>query len=203
MITSKFKKGPPELIEALLSVRKHFIYAGAFSAAVNILLLVPIMYMMLVYDRVLSSGSMSTLGMLTLLMVMLLVAIGAFEWVRTYILIAASNNLEMTLRDRIFNATFRLSLQSAGSNRSTQALADLTGLRQFLTGNGIFAFFDAPWFPVYLLVMFKFHWLFGVTAIVTGIIMVLLAYITEVVTSKRLKDANTEANRINARRRSD
>ena len=199
MITSKFKKGPPELIEALLSVRKHFIYAGAFSAAVNILLLVPIMYMMLVYDRVLSSGSMSTLGMLTLLMVMLLVAIGAFEWVRTYILIAASNNLEMTLRDRIFNATFRLSLQSAGSNRSTQALADLTGLRQFLTGNGIFAFFDAPWFPVYLLVMFKFHWLFGVTAIVTGIIMVLLAYITEVVTSKRLKDANTEANRINAR----
>ena len=93
MITSKFKKGPPELIEALLSVRKHFIYAGAFSAAVNILLLVPIMYMMLVYDRVLSSGSMSTLGMLTLLMVMLLVAIGAFEWVRTYILIAASNFL--------------------------------------------------------------------------------------------------------------
>ena len=199
MIKSNFKKGPQELIDALLAVRKHFIYAGAFSAAVNILLLVPIMYMMLVYDRVLSSGSMSTLGWLTLLMVFLLAAMGGFEWVRSYILIAASNKLEMTLRDRIFNATFRLSLQSAGTKSSTQALADLTGLRQFLTGSGIFAFFDAPWFPVYLLVMFKFHWMFGVTAIVTGIVMVILAYITEVVTSTRLKDANTETNRINMR----
>jgi ATP-binding cassette subfamily C protein EexD len=199
MNKTNFKKGPQELIDALLAVRKHFIFAGVFSAAVNILLLVPIMYMMLVYDRVLSSASMSTLSWLTLLMLFLLIAMGGFEWVRSYILIAASNKLELTLRERIFNATFRLSLQSAGSKSTTQAISDLTGLRQFLTGNGIFAFFDAPWFPVYVLVMFMFHPWFGITAIVTGIVMVCFAYVTEVVTNKRLKAANTEANQINAR----
>jgi ATP-binding cassette, subfamily C, bacterial EexD len=188
-----------DLADALRSVKKHFIYAGVFSAAVNILLLVPIMYMMLVYDRVVSSGSISTLTSLTLLLVLLLGAMGGFEWVRSRILVAASNKLELTLRDRVFNATFRLALVSSGSKSSAQAISDLISLRQFLTGNGIFAFFDAPWFPIYLAVMFMFHPLFGITAIVTGIIMVILAYATEVLTSKRLKDANNEAAQINSR----
>lgn len=192
-------QGSPELAEALRAVKQHFIYAGAFSAAVNLLQLVPIMYMMLVYDRVVQSGSMSTLSMLTILMVFLLLAMGSFEWVRSHILIAASNKLELQLRDRIFNATFKLALQSGGTRNTTQAISDLTGLRQFLTGNGVFAFFDAPWFPIYLAVMFMFHPLFGLTAIVTGIIMVLLAYANEIVTSKRLKEANNEAAQINMR----
>src|ERR1043165_9788335 len=103
-----------DLADALKAVKQHFIYAGIFSAAVNLLQLVPIIYMMQVYDRVIASGSLSTLGMLTLLMVALLMALGGLEWVRSYILVAASNNLEMTLRERVFNATFKLALQSGG-----------------------------------------------------------------------------------------
>ena len=197
MKTNKTKQGTQELREALGAVKQHFIYAGLFSAAVNILLLVPIMYMMLVYDRVMASGSMSTLAMLSLLMVALIFAMGGFEWVRSYILVAASNKLEATLRERVFNATFKLALQSSGAKNSTQPINDLSGLRQFLTGNGIFAFFDAPWFPVYLAVMFMFHFWFGITAIFAGIVMVALAYTNEVITTKRLKDANTEANLAN------
>ncbi|MES2626950.1 MAG: type I secretion system permease/ATPase [Pseudomonadota bacterium] len=191
-------KGTQELREALGAVKQHFIYAGLFSAAVNILLLVPIMYMMLVYDRVMASSSMSTLGWLSLLMVALIFAMGGFEWVRSYILVAASNKLENTLRERVFNATFKMALQSSGAKNSTQPINDLSGLRQFLTGNGIFAFFDAPWFPVYLAVMFMFHFWFGITAIFAGIVMVALAYTNEVITTKRLKDANAEANISNS-----
>src|SRR5690606_14342290 len=179
------------------AVKLHSVSAGIFSAAVNILLLVPIIYMLTVYDRVISSGSMATLTSLTILMVALMLAMGGFEWVRSYILVSASNKLEVTLRDRVFDATFKMALQSAGSKSSAQPISDLSGLRQFLTGNGIFAFFDAPWFPIYLIVMFQFHPWFGVTGIIAGIVMVTLAYINEKVTNKKLKDANSEAAQAN------
>jgi ATP-binding cassette subfamily C protein EexD len=190
------KPASTELAEALKAVKQHFVYAGIFSAAVNLLQLVPIIYMMQVYDRVISSGSLSTLTMLTLLLVALLVALGGFEWVRSYILVAASNRLEMKLRERVFNATFKLALM--GSKHGSQPIGDLTGLRQFLTGNGIFAFFDAPWFPVYLAVMFMFHFWFGVVALIAGIVMVGLAWLNEVQTTDRLKEANTAAGQAGA-----
>jgi ATP-binding cassette subfamily C protein EexD len=75
-------------------------------------------------------------------------------------------------------------------------LSDLSSLRQFLTGNGLFAFFDAPWFPIYVAVMFMFHTWFGVAAIIAGVIMVALAYTNEVMTSKPLQEANALANRV-------
>jgi ATP-binding cassette subfamily C protein EexD len=172
-----------ELFEGFKAVRQYFILAGVYSAAINILMLVPIMYMMLVYDRVVASGSISTLAMLTLIMVFLMAAMGGFEWVRSMILVSAGNKIEKNLRDRVFNASFKQALYSGGSANGSQASNDLSQLRQFLTGNGLFAFFDAPWFPVYVIVMFMFHPLFGVTAIVAGIVMVALAYVTEKVTT--------------------
>lgn len=185
----------PELADSLKSIRQYFLYAGLFSAAVNILMLVPIMYMLQVYDRVISSGSMSTLTMLTLLMVFLTLALGGFEWVRSMILISASNKIEQKLRGRVFDATFKNALFSG--NGSNQPLNDLSGLRQFMTGNGLFAFFDAPWFPIYVGIMFVFHPWFGVVAIVSGIVMVAFAWANEVVTTKKLKDANTKATKLN------
>jgi ATP-binding cassette subfamily C protein EexD len=186
--------GQKELLEALRAVKQHFIYAGTFSAAVNILQLTPIMYMLNVYDRVMSSGSIPTLGTLTVLLVTLLMALGGFEWVRSYILVAAGNKLDMLLRERIFNATFKIALNSPTGKNSAQPINDLHGLRQFLTGNGIFAFFDAPWFPFYLLIMFLFHFWFGFIAIVAVIGMVALAYYNELATTQRLKEANNQAN---------
>lgn len=187
----------PELAGALKSIRQYFMYAGLFSAAVNILMLVPIMYMLQVYDRVVASGSLSTLTMLTLLMVFLTMALGGFEWVRSLILVSASNRIEQQLRSRVFDATFKSALFS-GNGGNTQPINDLTALRQFMTGNGLFAFFDAPWFPIYVGVMFLFHPWFGVVAILSGIVMVALAWTTEIVTTKKLKDANAKANKLNA-----
>jgi ATP-binding cassette subfamily C protein EexD len=196
MSTQKTAKYP-ELAEAFTDVKRYFIYAGLFSAAVNLLMLVPVIYMLQVYDRVVSSGSYSTLAMLTLLMVALTAALGGFEWVRSMILIAASNRIEKNLRRRVSDATFKRALLTGGSVSNSQPLSDLSSLRQFLTGNGLFAFFDAPWFPIYVFVMFMFHPAFGYAAIFAGIVMIALAYTTEKVTSKKLQDANSKSNWIN------
>ena len=196
MSTQKTAKYP-ELAASFNDVKSYFIYAGLFSAAVNLLMLVPVIYMLQVYDRVVSSGSYSTLAMLTLLMVALTAALGGFEWVRSMILIAASNRIEKNLRRRVSDATFKRALLTGGAVSNSQPLNDLSSLRQFLTGNGLFAFFDAPWFPIYVFVMFMFHPLFGYAAIFAGIVMVALAYTTEKVTSKKLQDANSQSNWIN------
>jgi len=195
-MSSQKKNKYPELAAAFTDVKRYFVYAGFFSAAVNLLMLVPVIYMLQVYDRVVSSGSYSTLAMLTLLMVALTAALGGFEWVRSMILIAASNRIEKNLRRRISDATFKRALLTGGSVSNSQPLSDLSSLRQFLTGNGLFAFFDAPWFPIYVFVMFMFHPAFGYAAIFAGIVMIALAYTTEKVTSKKLQEANSQANWI-------
>ncbi len=187
---------PSELEQALRACKQYFVFAGVFSAAVNMLMLTPIIYMMTVFDRVVSSGSLPTLAMLSLLMVSLLMAVGGFEWVRSMILISASNRLESLLRPRISAATFKRALLSGGMISNAQPVQDLTGLRQFLTGNGLFAFFDAPWFPIYIGVMFLFHPVFGIAGIISGIVMVTLAVITEKSTRKLLTEANAGANKV-------
>lgn len=185
----------PELVDTLKSIKRYFIYAGAFSAAVNLLMLVPVFYMLQVYDRVMSSGSIPTLSMLTILMVALICAMGGFEWVRSRILISASNKIEISLRKRVHDASFMNALLGGGAN--SIALNDLAGLRNFLTGNGLFAFFDAPWFPIYVGIMFMFHSWFGVAAIFAGIVMVVLAYANEKSTAERLKEANNLTGKVN------
>ncbi len=186
----------PELAAALKDVKQYFLYAGLFSAAINLLMLVPVLYMLQVYDRVVSSGSLSTLTMLTLLMIFLLMALGGFEWVRSLILVSASNRIETSLRSRVSDATFKRSLLTGGLVSNSQPLSDLSQLRQFLTGNGLFAFFDAPWVPIYIGVMFLFHPWFGVAAIIAVIVMLSLTFANEKVTNKKLKDANAKSSAL-------
>ena len=193
MATKNLEKS--ELQSTLRACKEYFIYAGLFSAAVNILLLTPIIYMLTVYDRVVASGSLSTLAMLTILMVSLLMALGGFEWVRSMILVSASNQLENLLRNRISDATFQRSLRTGGMVSNAQPLGDLTALRQFLTGNGLFAFFDAPWFPIYVGVMFMFHPWFGIAGVISGIAMVALAVANGASTNTLMKEANSESNK--------
>ena len=161
----QFQQRPEEndpVLDAIKSIKVYFIYALLFSASINLLMLTPIIYMLQVYDRVISSGSMSTLGMLTLLMVCLLAASGSFDWVRSRILIAANHRLEQRLRDSVSRAAFKHTLNTGNTTESNQVMGDLIGLRQFMTGNGVFAFMDAPWVPMYIWVMFLFHPYFGI-----------------------------------------
>ena len=166
------------VLEALKNVKSYFGYATLFSASINLLMLTPIIYMLTVFNRVISSGSVPTLVMLSLMMVALLLATGGFEWVRGRVLIAANVRLEDSLRETVSKASFKTSLLTGKPEASSMAMSDLIGLRQFVTGNGILAFMDAPWAPIYIGVMFLFHPLFGISAIVAVIVMIALAVTT-------------------------
>lgn len=186
------KKVKTDLELALKSCRSSFITVAFFSMFINLLMLVPAFYMLQVYDRVVTSGSVPTLIMLTLVMVMFLVTMGALEWVRSRIMVRVSTRLDTILGNRLFNASFKQALYSGGSNTSAQPLSDLTGLRQFLTGNGLFAFFDAPWVPIYIGIMYLFHPIFGAMAVVSVIILGILAFANERLTGGMLAEANKE-----------
>jgi ATP-binding cassette subfamily C protein EexD len=181
------------LRDALRRCKQSFLTAGFISFFINILVLVPMVYMMQVYDRVMTSSSVSTLTMLTLLLVFLLTVMGLLEWVRSQILVVTSNRLDQLLNTRVFDAMFKSALASSGRNVTAQPLSDLLQLRQFLTGNGLFAFFDAPWLPLNLVVMWWFHWSYGVIGLVSALILMSLNLWTELSTRDLLKRANNES----------
>lgn len=179
----------PELAQALYHCRHSFQSAAIFSLFINLLMLLPAIYMMQVYDRVLSSNSISTLLMLTLLAVFLFTMLGGLEWIRSQILIRVSARFDLLLNERLYKVLFRQALVSSGKS-SSQPLGDLLVLRQFLTGNGLFAFFDAPWLPVYIGLLFLFHPAFGVVATLSAILLTLLAIWNERATHDELEQAN-------------
>lgn len=186
------------LLEALRICRKSFIAIGFFSFFINLLMLVPSFYMLQLYDRVISTSSHETLSMLTIIMLFLMISMGALEWVRSRIMVRVSNQLDWQLSSTLYEASFRLSLISGGRQSSAQPLRDLTALRQFMTGNGLFAFFDAPWLPIYLFVMFLFHPWFGWFGVFSALLMGILAWLNERWTHDLLTQANQENMQANS-----
>ncbi|KAF1020940.1 MAG: Type I secretion system ATP-binding protein PrsD [Paracidovorax wautersii] len=134
--------------------------------------------MLQVYDRVLASGNGATLLMLSLIVGGLFVLMGLLEWVRSLLVIRVGERLDEALHGRVYDASFERNL-AGGQAQASQALNDLTQLRQFVTGNALFAFFDAPWFPVYLLVIFLFHPWLGVAALLGAGVLLALAVLNE------------------------
>ena len=187
------KVNQSDLEVALTRCKDAFIWAAIFSMVINILQLVPTIYMLQLYDRVVPTGNRSTLLMLTLIMLVLFLTLGALEWVRSQILVRVSSRLETLLNERLFQVSYKQALYSGGQRASSQALDDLTSLRQFMTGNGLFAFFDVPWIPIYIGVMFIFHPFYGWAAIVTAIILIIIAIVQEKSTVKVLGEANALA----------
>ncbi len=188
----KFKAPQNEVALALASFRKTFRNIGVFSAVINMLMLMPAIYMLQLYDSVLTSRNEMTLFMLTLIMLGAYIFMGSLEYVRSFVLIRVGAQFDMKLNKRVYTAAFEQSLKQ-GDGNAGQALKDLTSIRQFLTGNALFAFFDAPWFPIYLFVIFMFHPGLGVFALCGTIILIALAYINEKVSHKPLADANSMA----------
>ncbi len=178
-----------ELAQAIYHCRDSFKSAAFFSLFINMLLLFPSIYMMQVYDRVLGSNSVSTLLMLTVLAVLLFIMLGALEWIRSQVLIRVSTRFDLLLNERLYNVMFRQALVSGGKS-SAQPLGDLLALRQFLTGNGLFAFFDAPWLPIYIALLFLFNFWFGIVAIISAVFLILLAIWNERATHDDLEQAN-------------
>lgn len=186
---NKQKNKNSELKEAILASKKSFIIVGFFSLFINLLMLVPPLYMLQLYDRVLTSRSEDTLIMLTLIVVVLFITMALLEIVRSKILVRVGNKLDNILSKRVFDSLFDLANKQPGKE-SSMPLRDLTQIRQFMTGNGLFAFFDAPWMPIYIAVLFMFHPLFGYFAIFAAIVLVILTILNEYDTKEKLQEAN-------------
>lgn len=194
ILQNRFKQMIPknEITEALLKFKKVFYTIAAFTAVINLLMLVPSIYMLEVYDRVLASRNEYTLYALSILTVALFALMAFLEYIRSMVVIRIGAKMDSFLNTRVYTAAFEQNLRSSGVNAG-QALNDLTTIRQFVTGNGMFAFFDAPWFPVYLFVIFMFHFWLGMFALVSTVIIIALAWINELVSRKPLAEANVTA----------
>lgn len=164
-----------ELTSTLWSFRREFWVVGVFSMVSNLLLLSPTIYMLQVYDRVLVSRSELTLMVVSLITLFLFGVMAFAEWSRSRLLVRAGVRLDSVLSTRVFNATFEANLSQSGAP-AQRAFADLTEIRQFLTGNGIFAFFDTPWTPIYIVVLFFLHPLLGWVSIAFALVQAGLAW---------------------------
>jgi PrtD family type I secretion system ABC transporter len=170
---------------------------GVFSFFINMLMLTAPLYMLQIYDRVLSSRSVETLVALTVLAASMLLVMGLLDFVRSRILVRTSAQIDRNLGPRVFEAIFRQSLIEPNTNRG-QALRDADTVRQFLAGPGPFAFFDTPWMPLYLLVIFLFHPILGYVALAGAVVLLVLAVLNEVLTRDSLQRASQEISTANA-----
>jgi len=175
-----------ELSRFLCSFHREFLYALLFTAVVNLLMLTPTLYMLQIFDRVLVSYNEFTLLAVTLMLLFFLGVMSFSEWVRGRLLVRLGVKLDMALNGRVFAAAFQY--RERGEDGGG-LLIDLARLRQFLTGNGLFALMDTPWTPIYILVLFLLHPLLGILAIIFCLILWGIAYIASRVVEEPLETA--------------
>ena len=164
-----------ELTRTLWDFRFEFMVAGLFSMIANLLMLAPTLYMLQVFDRVMVSENTGTLLVVSIITLFFLVVLSFSEWARSKLLVRSGIRMDQMISRKLFHASYEAHLNPAVSNPS-RAFADLTELRQFLTGNGIFAFFDAPWAPIYIAVLFLLHPWLGVMALGFAAVQSVLAW---------------------------
>ena len=168
-----------ETATSLKACRRHFATAAAFSFALNVLHLAAPLYMMQVYDRVISSGSETTLAMLTIVTLGAFAALAGIDRARTSVLAAASLRLDRLLAGRVFSAMMSNAVKTG--DKHNQALRDLDTCRSFVSGHGMTAMFDLPWLPLYILVIgFGLHPALGLFAFLCAAVLVAMAVLSEV-----------------------
>ncbi len=159
-----------------------------FSCVVNILMLTGPLFMLQVYDRVLSSGSVPTLLALSAIVLALYIYYGLLEYLRSRIMVRVGRRFEESLRSRVFDAMAFLTLRRA-ANAGGQPISDLNTVRQYMSSAGPLAFFDMPWVPFYLFIVFMLHFWLGIAGLISAIVIFILAVATEATTRKPLAKA--------------
>ncbi len=176
--------------------RSTFLATIIFSFFSNLLMFVGPLYMLQVYDRVLSSRNEMTLVMITVIAIILLISYGLLEFTRSRLLVRAGMQFDEVLANPIFHRAVQQKTALPASN-SQISLGDLDKLREFMTGQGILAFFDAPWVPLFIALCFAFHPWLGLVALAGTIIIFSLALTNEFATRTVLQDANKAAQGAN------
>lgn len=173
----------PSLSDVRRACRRAFVGAAVVSFFVNMLMLTGPLFMLQVYDRVLTSKSVPTLTALFGLVMGLFAFMGILDLIRSRLLVRIGLRFDRMLAKQAFaHAT-----QSAGrqdSDHRNQLYKDVQHVRQFLSGAGTIAIFDMPWAPIYLIVIAMFHWALGGVALVGATLLIVLSLINEILSRK-------------------
>ncbi len=177
------------LKQAYAKYRAVLLATVIFSFFVNLLMFVGPMYMLQIYDRVLASRNETTLAIISVIAVALLLTYGLLEFTRSRMLVRTGLQFDKVLASPLFARVMRMQLVNPAAG-GRNALSDADKVRDFITGQGILSFFDAPWTPLFLVLCFAFHPWLGIVATVGALIIFTLALLNEVLTRKTLQDAN-------------
>ena len=175
----------------ITTYRYALISVGIFSAVVNLLMLTGPVFMLQVYDRVLASQSVPTLLMLVLLVALLLAFYAILEVIRTRILCRVAADADAHISKRVFEQVAYHSSHGSSDRISGSPSRDLDTLRQFMSGPAPLAFFDMPWLPVFLAIVFMMHVWLGLTALAGAFVLCVLAVANEMSMRAPRKNAAT------------
>src|SRR5215471_388942 len=187
------RRRPDEARALVGGCRSYFMTAGVFSLAINLLYLASPIYMLQVYDRVISSSSEVTLVMLTFALILALAALSGLDMVRARVLTRASIRLDRLMASRVIVATIDSTSSSVGAR--SQFLRDFDNFRQFITGSGVHALFDLPWAPLYIAVILMLSPVLGGFALACAIVLIFMAFINERLVRPPLNESNDAASK--------
>jgi len=168
--------------------RHYILYGAFFSLFINVLQLTFSVYMMQIYDRVLSSYSIPTLSVITIAAVGALIVEAALEFVRSRLLVRCGVDIDQSLSHTVLKDILKQS--ALPGQKPVATLRDVNTLRNFFAGNAIFALFDMPWTPLLLALIYFLHPLLGMVATGGAVLLIALALLNERVSRKPLEMAN-------------
>lgn len=172
-----------------------FWMAAIFSGGVNLLFLASPLYLMQIYNRVIPSGSVPTLLTLSAALMLALSTMVVLDAVRARLLIRAAARLDRLLSQRVFQTIIDLSMSFGAGSRNAQPLRDLDQFRSAMAGPAAQLFFDAPWTPLFLIVLFVLHPLLGVIGVLGALLLLGLAALNDMVTRDSVSTATEAATR--------
>lgn len=186
---SAIARGLDELRQTRSKARGLFFSANVFSVLVNILMLTGPIFMLQIYDRVLTSRSEETLVALTILVVCLYVLMALLDYARGRVMARIGGRLQRDLDDRVFTAAVRRSALPHDDLPTKNSLRDLDSVQSFLSSQGFLAMLDLPWTPIFLAAIFIFHPSLGWLAVFGGLFLISLTVANQVLTSKKTRKA--------------
>ena len=175
----------PVLKDAFAACRGGFLAVAVFSLFINLLMLTVPLYMLQIFDRVLTSRSTETLVMLLLIAGAALLVMAGLDGLRGVLMVRISSWLDGRLGGPVLAESISGQLRKGGEP-SVQGLRDLTTVRTFLTGPGVFPIMDAPWTPIFVAVIFLLHPMLGWLSLGGAIVLFALALTNELATRNLL-----------------
>lgn len=176
----------------------RFIFVSAFllSFLFNLLRLTGPMFMLLIYNRVLTSRSEETLVSLFILVAVFLVVMGLFDYSRRRILARFAAQFQERVEKQIFNTTTKDKFFVRGKSKPASGLTELDGLRGFFHSSGLISIFDFVWTPMFLIVVFTLHWKLGLVTIGGLGLLLLLSLVKMIFSAGRSERARNASNQI-------